>query len=141
MTAFTLQRTSADQNGVFGQLLDSTGTQICLTLEHAYQAPDGSWKPKLLDGNYTLTRGHHFLVHGQYDTYSFPPFTGWDGQVHTNVLIHPGNSENDSEGCVLLGVLKGELGGMPALLDSKAAFANFLARCCGEQNIQVIVQF
>lgn len=44
------------------------------------------------------------------------------------VLIHTGNVEADSKGCILLGLTRGELGGAPAVLESAKAFAAFKAQ-------------
>lgn len=43
----------------------------------------------------------------------------------SDILIHWGNFESDTLGCILLGNSAGMLGGKPAVMDSKAAFKRF----------------
>ncbi|WP_272701484.1 DUF5675 family protein [Desulfovibrio sp. Fe33] len=51
----------------------------------------------------------------------------------THILFHPGNVVGDTRGCILLGSRFGEIGGERGILDSRAAFGEFLARCAGER--------
>ena len=41
------------------------------------------------------------------------------------ILFHWGNTEKDTEGCLLLGNKLGQIGTMPAVLESKKCFARF----------------
>lgn len=93
----TLTRTSATADGIFGTL-SQDGSQLCVTLEHAYQQPDGSYAPKIPPGEYTCVFGQHELHTGPIETFEVTNVPG-----HTGVLIHPGNYNNDSEGCILVG--------------------------------------
>ena len=45
---------------------------------------------------------------------------------HTEVLFHNGNTEENTKGCVLLGMKTGEIGGKRAVLDSIDAFDKFM---------------
>lgn len=97
-----LTRNLFQPDGIFGELQDETGTQVAVTLEHAYDAGhgDGSYAPKLQPGTYLCRRGPHQL-HGMTEPFITFEITGVVG--HTNILFHWGNYNKDSEGCVLLG--------------------------------------
>jgi len=47
---------------------------------------------------------------------------------HTALLFHSGNTEVDSQGCVLLGQYPGKLGENRAVLNSGATFKRFMER-------------
>lgn len=113
--------------GIFGELRDDQNNLVAVTLEHSYED-----KPKLPSGNYSCVRGMHQLSNK-------PPFetfeiTGVPG--HTGILFHKGNSNNDSEGCVLLGSSLGT----GCILDSKIAFDNFLELQSGKQTFSLVVE-
>jgi hypothetical protein len=117
-----LKRFSFTENGIFGQLFDEQSNIVAYTLEHAYQADEGSstWTPKIPAGQYTCQRGQHQLG-GM--VAPFETFQVMDVPGHTNILLHCGNLEKDSSGCILLG--SGILGS--ALTESRKAFASFMA--------------
>lgn len=104
-----LVRTEYTADGIFGELRDGFGTRLCYTLEHSY---DG--KPKVPAGLYKCVRGMHALRPG----HPFVTFeiTGVEG--HKGILFHPGNTEEDSKGCVLVGSQRAGR----ALLKSRLAF-------------------
>lgn len=104
-----LVRTECTDEGIFGELRDASGKRLCYTLEHSYD-----FKPKVPAGLYKCVRGMHALRPG----HPFVTFeiTGVEG--HTGILIHPGNTEEDSKGCVLVGQQKEGR----ALLKSRLAF-------------------
>lgn len=96
-----LNRTDFREDGIFGQLLDEADGEVAVTLEHSYDSGlgDGSYAPKLPPGTYQCVRGQHQLHSG-------PPFITFEitnVPGHTNILLHVGNYNEDSEGCVLLG--------------------------------------
>jgi Family of unknown function (DUF5675) len=117
----TLRRTSFTEDGIFGLLIDDQGEIIAVTLERAY--PNGAlFEPKVVAGEYVCNRGTHKLLHGgPFETFELQNVPG-----HTGVLLHKGNVENDSEGCILLGSTIGAIAGQPAILNSKGAFDRFM---------------
>ena len=44
----------------------------------------------------------------------------------SQILIHAGNTKEDTHGCILLGLMYGTIGTETAILSSRAAFANFM---------------
>ena len=117
-----LQRVYSGPEGVFSTLSPLGKPPFAVALEHSYEAAEG-WIAKVPRGTYQCLRGEHQLASG-------PPFTTYEVQVpgHTGILFHKGNIENDSEGCILLGLQFGNLSGLPAVLQSTSAFIFFLSR-------------
>jgi hypothetical protein len=67
-------------------------------------------------------------------TYTCKPFSGakyknvyqvMDVPGRSAILLHHGNTEADTLGCILLGNRVGEINGQPAVLDSKNCFKRF----------------
>lgn len=124
----TLTRLENKDTGIFGTL---TGTGLNLaTLEHAYQNADGSWSPKIPVGVYTCQRGNHQLHSGPIETFEVLNVPG-----HTGVLIHYGNFEADSEGCILVG---SEREG-DEVINSKVSFHLFMTLQTGSDTFQLTV--
>lgn len=121
-----LHRTERKESGVFGELLDSSGKRLCLTLEHSYHLV-----PKIPAGVYTCVRGMHSLHVGQpFVTFEI---TGVPG--HSGLLFHRGNQGDDSKGCVLLG--QDRVGDF--LERSALAFNSFMALLEGQDTFNLIV--
>jgi len=114
-----LIRNKFELYGIEGELFDDKGLHVCFTLEHAYEQPDGTYKPKVPPGFYQCQRGQHRLA-GM--TASFETFEITNVPGHTNILFHKGNYNNDSEGCVLVG----SAFGTGCILESAIAFGTFL---------------
>lgn len=128
-----LKRSSFESEGIFGVL--SSVDQSCIvasTLEHAF--PDGQdFKPIITIGSYTCVRGMHRLAH------MAEPFETFEitGVVsHTKVLLHAGNTNKDSEGCVLLG--KSRVGDM--ITQSRVAFDSFMQLQRGVDSFTLTVE-
>lgn len=115
----TLKRSKFALYGIEGELTDEMGKHVCFTLEHAYEQPDGSYKPKLPPGMYICQRGQHRLasMNNSFETFEITNVPG-----HTNILIHCGNYNSDSEGCILVGAAFGT----GCILESRLAFGTFL---------------
>lgn len=113
-----LIRNSFEESGIFGTLTDDQGNSYA-TLEHAYLQPDGSYAPKTPPGTYTCQKGMHTLEH---HPIPFEAFEITNVPEHSNILIHIGNYNKDSEGCVLIGSEKS--GDM--IINSKISFQQFM---------------
>ena len=113
-------------DGVLGEMCDSNGTPLFQTLEHAYlnETDPSHYYAKLCPGTYTCVRGEHRLHDGiEFQTFEIMGVPG-----HTGILIHVGNYNEDSEGCVLIGKKLGWRDGakIRMLMASKQAFAEFM---------------
>lgn len=131
-----LKRTDYLPGGIFGVLLDEAGTLQAYTLEHAYQS-EGTWQPKLPHGTYTCKRGQHALHSGPIETFEVTGVAG-----HSGILIHPGNTEEASEGCILVGSARTfNSDSRPmGLLESRAAFNRFLSLEAGQDEFILTVE-
>lgn len=113
MKKLTLTRNEFSEEGIFGMLVDEAHTILLNTLEHSFDST-----PKVPHGTYVCVRGVHKLA----DLVSFTTYevTGVSG--HTGILFHIGNYNHDSDGCILLGLLRH--GNM--IMSSAVAFEEFL---------------
>lgn len=102
----TLKRAENREDGVFSELLAADPTILAEhTIEHAYPDGSGGWIPKLAPGIYTCVRGMHRL-HGMtegFETFEVTGVPPFQGKPVTGLLIHWGNWNSDSEGCVCTG--------------------------------------
>ena len=110
-------------DGIFSKFLNSEGNQIFVGLEHAYYNVPDNWFPKLVDGDYKCVRGMHRL---EGMTQDFETFEITNVPGHTGILIHAGNFNFDSDGCVLIGISIGQISGRQGITQSKAAFQQFM---------------
>src|SRR5690606_28834245 len=81
-------------------------------------------------------------------TYQCAPYSGIkykdvyivkDVPGRTAILFHWGNTEKDTEGCILLGNKKGTLAGQPAVLESKKCFER-LRTLLGKEPFTIVVE-
>jgi hypothetical protein len=119
----TLTRTQNTPQGIFGNFTDEDGNQICVTLEHAYQNSDGTWGAKIPDGTYICQRGQHQLENM---TSPFETFEVMDVPNHSNILIHMGNFDKDSSGCILVGQAIAGSSSSEMITNSVATFNKFM---------------
>ena len=121
----TLTRQSYNSWGVISELADIGGKIIAVTLEHAFEQPDGSYAPKVPAGTYTCMLGTHHLDHGgPQQLYEVKNVPG-----HTGILFHKGNYNHDSDGCILLGSSLDKVD--QCVVSSEAAFDAFMALQAG----------
>lgn len=121
-----LERFGSNPYGTFGRL-EVPGGKVFATLEPQWRdnAAKGSCIPA---GRYPLLLRASPIVNrltkGKYPR-------GWEvDQVPGRDLImfHPGNWQKNSEGCILVGRSHQEIGGVPGVSASQAAFADFMQR-------------
>jgi Family of unknown function (DUF5675) len=134
MKVLELTRIDYLQTGIFGTLIDPNNDFAVFTLEHAYPIANAdststNWAPKVPKGVYKCIRGQHQLK-GM--TEPFVTFEVTEVPGHTGILFHCGNTEADSEGCILLGM---ERDGDKEILQSREAFQLFI------KNLEGIDQF
>lgn len=137
---FTLKRVLFTDDGVLGVLIKGS-KEVCRTLEREWKdnarglscIPEGSYLCQRVD---TPKHGNTFEVT------SVPH--------RTAILIHSGNTEADSEGCILVGMEVGELkekdattGAIEpqmAVLRSKEAFEKFMDLTEGKNSFALHVK-
>ena len=131
-----LKRDSGESpiHGTFGKLF-ADGVYACETLEDPVReiegAPVTNWKIK---GDTAIPRGKYRLIlnNSQRFRRELPlllSVPGWDG-----IRIHPGNTAEDTEGCILVGTKRSNVG----VLHSRDAFNDLFqdiqeALAAGEQ--------
>jgi hypothetical protein len=132
-----LTQLSCDETGWFGSVQTLDGVHQVFVANHAYQQPDTRWAMKTPPGTYTCQLDPQAqLAHG--GPFAAYEVTGVPG--HWGILFHVGNyPQVDSEGCFLVGTGIGQINGVPAVLDSNAAFAKFMALQNGAQTFQLTV--
>lgn len=137
-----LTRTQFRPDGIFGRLYNDNGVPICYTLEHSYQQPDGSWLPKLPNGQFLCVRGPHRLENmtQDFDTFEITGIPSFMGNPVTGVLFHAGNWDKDSHGCVLLGhnvIIQKDQSQM--ITSSKVTFSEFMDQLVGVSEFMLTV--
>ena len=132
-----LVRTAFRADGVFGRLYNDNGVPLCYCLEHAFEQDDGSWLPKLPIGTYNCVLGQHQLegmVH-PFQTYEITNVPG-----HTNILLHMGNFNRDSDGCVLLGqAIVTQADGSQMITNSVHTFTDWMNGLSGAPSFTLVV--
>lgn len=116
----TLKRTDYIADGIFGVLCDENYNQIAVTLEHAFGVEPGTYVPKVARGIYTCSL--HAPNRLPYTTFELQNVPNFQGKPVTGVLIHIGNYNHDSDGCILVGSERN--GDM--IMDSKVTFQKIM---------------
>lgn len=110
-TDFTLVRVCENENGTFGVLLKGD-VPICVTVEDRWR--DNKRRVSCIPEDV------YFCV-----PHSGPRFKNvWlleDVPDRSAILIHAGNTEDSTEGCIIVGSSFGKLGSKWAILDSRKA--------------------
>lgn len=121
-----LVRKEKKDTGIFSEIQDMLGKKFFSTCEHSY---DG--QPKIPNGVFKCVRGDHVLHSGPINTFEV---TGVEG--HHGLLFHSGNTEKDSEGCILVGMSREN----DSVISSRTALHEFLVLQNGEDEFQLTVE-
>jgi len=128
-----LTRKEFREDGIFGELLNDRRDLLAVTLEHSYPFGDG-YAAKVPPGEYKCVR--RFSPHLGYEVFEI---TGVPD--HDNILIHVGNYNDESDGCVLLGTQIGnKLNGGKMVMSSRVAFNSFMKSLDGIDEFLLTVE-
>ena len=121
--------------GAFGMLSWREAPPFAVTVEHTYSnGPRGTLTTKIVPGEYQCVRSRYHR--GNYDCWQI---VGSDIAPERRILIHKGNIEEDSDGCILIGESFGVLHGKPAILQSGAGFAELMSLTGGVDEFPLFV--
>lgn len=139
----TLTRIAFRSDGVFSQI-DSGDAFSCVTLEHAWaiqHTDEGGipvltdWEPAVPPGVYLCQRGIHTVGGITMERFEV---TGVPG--HTGILLHRGNKNADSKGCLLLGEkIQMQPDNSWWVIESESAFDRFMAFQAGVKEFRLSV--
>ena len=111
-----LRRFKKTPRGTFGALI-VWDYPVAVTLEPPWINNKRN-KSCIPDGTYIAER-HESKRWGK--TFKIKNVFGRDG-----IILHPGNLSSDTRGCVLVGQYFGRLKGLPAVMNSRVAFRQFM---------------
>jgi len=126
-----LKRVSTDSNGTCGVLLDDQGP-FALTMENPWleNVKNISCIPAL---SYICKRVQSPKFGDTFEV------MGVEGRSH--ILFHKGNTEEDTQGCILIAEQFGYLNGKVAVLSSKAGFNEFMFKMTGIDAFLLIIDW
>lgn len=132
----TLVRQQWRADGIFGTLFYDDGEFLSYTLEHSY-SDRSRFAAKIPEGVYTCKRGIHQLANGKksFETFEITSIPG-----HSGIIFHVGNFNDDSTGCVLLGLDIGTIGEQQVMTNSRGAFAKLMAIQVGVDEFTLTVK-
>lgn len=114
-----LRRNCINGDGTFGVLIDGEHP-FALTLED-------EWKDNR-KGESSIPVGTYTCKKRKYYRRGYMTFEVMDVPNRTNILIHVGNTEDDTKGCILVGEEFGRLKGKDSILSSGRGFKEFMDR-------------
>lgn len=109
MTDLILDRFRSDAQGTFG-MLAKDGATLCFTCELPWV--DNEPMVSCIPPGVYPCMAYSSIAHP--DVWIIANVPGRNG-----ILIHNGNTENDSKGCIIIGDKLGKINGLPAVLDSR----------------------
>jgi hypothetical protein len=104
------------QDATFG-VLTANGRPVCVTLEDKWRNNE-RMVSCIPSGHYKLVK-HQSLKFGE--CYKVQDVPG-----RSDILIHAGNSDADTHGCILLGTSYGLIGPKAIIVASRAAMSSFM---------------
>lgn len=120
-----LNTNSYRKDGIFGVMESAGGEWSAFSLEHAYDDGTGLFVPKVAR-NVTYTCVRHPANRLPYETFMLKGVPDFQGEPVNGILIHILNLDRESQGCIGVGKQLGELDGESGILQSKAAFLEFM---------------
>jgi hypothetical protein len=110
---YTLVREPSTENGTLGEIFSPDGTHLCFTMELPWK--DNKVRESCIPaGAYTCMPYNSAAHPGTWELQNVPN--------RSTILIHTGNTGQDSLGCILVGRTIGTINNLPAVLLSKIAF-------------------
>lgn len=123
---FTLATVAIRHDGAFGVLLYQ-GRPFAVTLEHTFE----NRRTVIGAGTFRCTRTRYHR--GGYEAFEIHV------PGHTRVLLHKGNKEAHSKGCVLVAESFAQIDGLTAIGDSRHGFDEFMVLATGLQEFDLTV--
>ena len=131
MKTLTIKRISEIEDGTFGVILDGK-TPFAVTLER-------NWVDNQKNIS-CIPVGSYRCVRRLYHKHGYWTFEVMGVPGRTAILIHSGNTEDDSMGCILVGESFGVLKEKTAILSSKEGFKEFMERLKGQDEFLLVIE-
>ena len=120
----------AETDGATLGVLSVDGRPLFVTLEDPWK--DNARQVSCIpDGEYTIRRHTSPKFGLCYSVDNVPN--------RSHILLHAGNTSDDTQGCILIGLQFGELKGRPAILRSKDAMVLLLARLAKDETAKLTI--
>ena len=136
-----LIRVAYTEHGTFGVLVDA-GVPFALTLERPWKnnQPSHGDKPGscIPVGTYRCLRCRKSPDYGFKDSPKFgDTFQVYKVPGRTTILLHKGNLNDDTRGCILVGEMFDLIGSQPGVAASAKGFAEFLQHTAGVDEFEL----
>jgi len=113
LDTYRLVREPSTPDGTLGEMFDPDGNHLCFTMELPWENNEPR-KSCIPIGRYTCIPHNSDAHPGTWELLNVPD--------RSEILIHTGNTDADSLGCILVGRAIGSLNGVSAVLLSAVAF-------------------
>lgn len=143
LTVIELHRNDVSADGVFGIMRIPSASTVLYTCED-------DWKDNE-KGKSCIPNGVYQLKRTVYHKHSIETFEVMNVPGRSRILVHPGNTEEDVEGCILVGTRRGTIRVARdedtgekdkvkrAVVNSRAAFAQFMGSLSAVDSAQLII--